>query len=150
MSPLFISSHLESIEGGRKEPLIAPADAVMQFKIGHEFRGAKAGDLNLVLFNTTYTIGAPSIDNPANFHLVVVHASRFKIDSPLTDELGRDSDFHARLIELAGPVAQARVSELLSAFGLNTEVPISRPPERQHKFPKEPTKMASKRKQARA
>jgi len=148
MSPIFISSHLESVEGGRKEQLKAPADAVMQFKVEHEFRGAKAGDVNLVLFNTTYTIGAPSIDNPANFYLVVVHASRFKIDSPLTDEVGRDSEFHGRLIELAGPLAQARVSELLSAFGLNTEVPISRPPETSNTLPKEPTKRASKRKQA--
>lgn len=146
MTPILVSSHVESIHGGRKEQLRTSADAVMEFKVEHEFRGAKAGDLNLVLFNTKYTIGAPSIISSANFELAVVHTARFKIDSPLTDELGTDSDFQAQMINSAGPLAQAQVSELLSKFGLNADVPFSRPTETPNELPKRLAKKASTRK----
>lgn len=146
MTPVLVSSHVESINGGRKAQLIAPTDAVMEFQVEHQFQGAKAADLNLVLFQTKYIIGAPSISNPANFDLIVVHTSRFKIDSPLSEELARESGFHAQMINVAGALAQAAVSNLLSGFGLNADVPISRPLDKVNTLPRQSTKKPSKRK----
>ena len=146
MTPILVSSHVESINGGRKAQITAPTGAVMEFKVEHQFQGAKAADLNLVLFHTKYIIGAPSISNPANFDLIVVHTSRFKIDSPLNEELAREPGFHAQMINIAGAVAQAAVSNLLSGFGLNADVPISRPIDKLKTLPKQSTKKPSKRK----
>lgn len=145
MTPHLVSSYVEHISGGRKEPLNAPANAVMEFKVDSQFRGAQAGELNLVLFNTTYAIGAPSISNPANFELTVIHVSSFKTDSPLTEEIASDASFRSQMINIAGALSQAKVSSLLSDFGFNADVPISRPAETPNALPRQPTKQPTKR-----
>jgi hypothetical protein len=146
MTPVLVSSHVNLIAGGRKEIVKEPTDSTMEFRIKHEFRGAKAANVDLVLFHTTYDIGAPSIAASTDFELKVVHISRFEIEAPLTDTIASDSVFCNQMITIASPLAHAKVSSLLSDFGLNARVPISRPTETDDQPTKRITKRASKTK----
>jgi hypothetical protein len=145
MTPVLVSSHVNSIVGERKQPAKKSTESTMQFRIEHEFQGGKAAGVDIVSFHTTYDIGAPSLATPTDFELKVVHVSIFRIEAPLTEEIASDSVFFNQMIAIASPLAHAKVSSLLSDFGLNAKVPMSRPSDADQPT-KRVTKQASKRK----